>query len=215
MLSDTNAPPGLGIINYKERAVPQTTAVPPSKATVDWPGWQEILKTRWDMAAAAAGEKAFVEYLDTMIKPPRRFGKNQAVRIAALLRGAPYPQALPLQEVLLVVPAIRTDDGKSIPVNVSTVGRWAMSRGVRVHYPTRHLHGGWSAPGQAKENVAVLAISSGLAAARVGADKLRTATLAHCAELLEDDMRDQLRAMRNDVFAQLAIVDEMLKAGTE
>lgn len=184
-----------------------------SKANVDWHGWAEILKTRWEMARAGVGEKAFVEYLDTMIKPPRRFGKNQAVRIAALLRSAPYPLALPLQEVMLIIPTVIGEGGKSIPVNVSTVGRWAMSRGARVHYPTRHLDGRWSAPGQAKENVAVLAISAGLATARQAAEKLHTVDLERCADLLEPDMVTQLQAMRDDVFAQLAYVDEMLKAG--
>lgn len=191
--------------------------VNPSQATVAWPGWTDIWKTRKRMAEEGAGEPAFVAYLDTMIRPPRRFGPSQAQRIAAMLRGAPggapYPYAFPIREIMLVIKSVKTGDGTSTPSSENNLGRWARERGGRVYYPTQHLDGTWSAPSSVKDNSAVIKIAAALAGIGRSADALDALTVDECAELLEPVMREQLTAMADDMIGRTQRVYELLRTG--
>lgn len=188
----------------------------PSDAKVDWPGWADIWKTRKRLADEGAGEQAFVDYLDTMIRSPRRFGQNQAQRIAALLRGglggAPYPYAFPISEIPLVIKSVKAGDGTSVRTNSNNLGRWAREKGGYVYYPTRHLDGRWSAS-TVKDNPPVTKIAAMLAEVGRGADLLSLLTEDECASLLEPDMRQQLRAFADDMFGRANRVYELLRAG--
>lgn len=188
-----------------------------SQATVDWPGWADIWKTRKRMAEEKAGEEAFSEYLDTMISGPRRFGLNQAQRITAMLRGAPggapYPYAFPIPEIMLVIKSVKVGENPSAPTNDNNLGRWAREKGGRVYYPTHHLDGTWSAPSAVKGNPPLTKIAAALAGIGRSVEILEPLSANMCAELLEPAMREQLQAMADDMIGRANRVYELLRAG--
>lgn len=182
----------------------------------DWSGWPQIWKTRTELCRQKAGPKAFEEFLDSMIKPPRKFGQNQARRIVAMLRGAPggapYPHAFPFSDIFTVIQYVHKDGSKYDKPTLNILGNWAREGGGRVYYSTIHLNGTFSAPSVAKHNTALMVMSASLGLVRAGADRLETITPESCEDL-EPGMRAQMREQADAELARIRRVYELLEVG--
>jgi hypothetical protein len=190
-------------------------AITPSQAGPRWPGWDDVIKTRSQMCNERAGGEAFVRYMNDLIKP-RKWAPTAARDIAVRLRGAEYPDAFPLADIITVLngcPGSRIQPGHTgTAITENQLGRWMRDVNCTVWVPTHHLDGTWSAPASAPRNVPAITISKSLALVRNAAAFLEGLDPTEVALCLDDAvMIKQLRAFRDDVMNRLSLVNEFLK----
>ena len=190
--------------------------VKPKDAGPQWPGWDDVIKTRSEMCEGKAGEEAFVDYLDDLFGAQRKWEPNAAHGIAIRLRSAPHGHAFPLGDIVTVLngcPGSRvTVSHKGTKITQNQLGHSLRAAGVVLVLPTRHLDGTYSASAVGGNRYATITAKA-LAMVRSASELLEGLPPAEVLEALDPGMRKQLVDFGDKVVAPVNNMLKLLREG--